>query len=308
MNVAAAAQPRVAIVILQWRQADETAACLRSLAALDYDNYNVLVVDNHSADGSVQRLRRQFPSLAIHETGCNLGFAGGCNAGIRHALNDPRVAYVLLLNNDTRPSADFLDHLVAAAEADPAAVAVGAVNLTEYGHTSSGGHIRWWTGRYADVLDGLALTDLAAAEPVIEVDAVAGSSMLLRATTLRTGELLDPAYFCVFEETDWCVRLRAQGGRVLLATRARVEHHARGTMGDSLHFYYRFRNRPYFMRKHARTVHWLTFLPYYLGEAAVRIIGYTLAGRRADARGVLLGVWDAARGIRGPGAIQRFIK
>ena len=47
--------PRVAIVILQWRRADETAACLRSVAALDYANYTVLVVDNHSGDGSLDR-------------------------------------------------------------------------------------------------------------------------------------------------------------------------------------------------------------------------------------------------------------
>lgn len=307
MNIPPVAQPRVAIVILQWRRSDETVACLRSLTALDYDNYTVLVVDNHSNDGSVERLRREFPSLAVHETGSNLGFAGGCNAGIRLVLDDPDLDYVLLLNNDTSPATDFLKHLVAAAEADPAAVAVGAVNLAGHGHTSSGGYIRWWTGRYVDVLDERRITDLAE-EPVIAVDTVAGSSMLLRAETLRTGELLDPAYFCVFEETDWCARLRARGGRVLLATHARVEHRVRGTMGNPLHFYYRFRNRPYFMRKHARAVHWLTFLPYYLGEAAVRIISYTLVGRRAEARGVLLGVLDAARGCRGPGQIHQFIE
>ena len=79
--------PRVAIVILQWRRADETAACLRSVAALDYANYTVLVVDNHSADGSVDRLRREFPTLRTVENPANLGFAGGCNVGIE--FRDP---------------------------------------------------------------------------------------------------------------------------------------------------------------------------------------------------------------------------
>ena len=138
-------------------------------------------------------------------------------------------------------------------------------------------------------------------EPVIEVDTVAGSSMLIRAEPLRAGILLDPAFFCVFEETDLCVRLRKRGGRALLATRARVEHRVGATMGKPLHFYYRFRNRPYFMAKHARPIHWLTFLPYYVAEAAGRIVAYTFLGRRAEARAVLLGVLDAARRRTGAG-------
>jgi GT2 family glycosyltransferase len=295
-------RPRVAIVILQWRRPEETVACLRTVSALAYQAYDVLVVDNHSADGSVTRLREEFPSLAIYETPANLGFAGGCNVGIRSALVDPHVDYVMLLNNDTRVPADLLDTMVAAAEADPDAAAVGAVNLCGEGHAPSGGQLHWWTGRYVDVLDRHPLASLATA-PVLAVDTIAGSSMLIRASVLRAGELLDPAYFCIYEETDWCVRQRRRGGRVLLATRARLEHKGSGTMGRPLQLYYRFRNRPYFMAKHANPAHWVTFLPYYVGEAAGRIIGYALAGRREEARAVLLGVLDAARGVRGPGRI-----
>jgi GT2 family glycosyltransferase len=131
--------------------------------------------------------------------------------------------------------------------------------------------------------------------------------MLVRAEPLRAGVLLDAAFFCVFEETDWCLRLRARGGRVVLATRARLEHRISTTMGKPLQLYFRFRNRPYFMRKHARAVHWLTFVPYYLAEAAARIVGYTLAGRGRDARGVLLGVWDGARNVHGPGRLEELV-
>jgi hypothetical protein len=300
------ATARVAVVILQWRRAEETAACLRSLAGIDYRDHTVLVVDNHSGDGSVERLRREFPALAILETPENLGFAGGCNAGIQAALADPAVRYVLLLNNDTRVARDFLSHMVAAAEADPTAVVVGAVNFSSGRHTSSGGYLRWWTGRYVDVFDARPV-EAVLREPAIEVEAVAGSSMLVRAAVLRTGVLLDPSFFCIFEETDWCLRLRARGGRLILATRARLEHRVAATMGKPLQFYFRFRNRPYFMAKHARPVHWITFVPCYLAEAAGRIVAYTLLGRTAEARGVLLGVWDAARGRRGAGRLAEFL-
>jgi hypothetical protein len=55
-------------------------------------------------------------------------------------------------------------------------------------------------------------------------------------------------------------------------------------------------------------MHWLTFLPYYVAEAIGRVIAYTVAGRWAEARGVLLGVWDAARRTRGPGRLAHFIR
>ena len=306
MSEATGGAPRVAIVILQWRRADETSACLHALARVDYPNYTVLVVDNDSRDGSAERLRREFPDLALLETGENLGFAGGCNAGISAVLADPAVRYVLLLNNDTRVEPDFLREMVAAAEADARIVVVGAVNFSGARHTSSGGHLDWWTGRYVDVFDARG-ADAVGREAVIEVEAVAGSSMLVRAEPLRAGILLDPSYFCVFEETDWCVRLRARGGRLVLATRARLQHRVAASMGKPLQFYFRFRNRPYFMARHARPVHWLTFLPYYLAEAAGRIVAYTVVGRRAEARGVLFGLWDACRGRRGAGRLADFV-
>jgi hypothetical protein len=301
------AEPRVAIVILQWHRADETAACLRSLAGLDYRDYAVLVVDNHSADGSVERLRAEFPDITIRENAVNLGFAGGCNVGIETVLADNSIGYVLLLNNDTRVAADMLTHMVAAAEATPDAVAVGAMNIVGDRHTSSGGRLDWWTGRYVDAVDERGLAAVSA-RPVLDVDVVSGSSMLIRAEALRGEALLDAAFFCVFEETDWCLRWRARGRRVVLATRARLEHRVGSTMGKPLHLYFRFRNRPYFMSRHARPMHWCTFLPFYLAEAIGRITVYAVTGSWANARGVLLGVWDAARATRGPGRLAQFVR
>jgi len=200
----------------------------------------------------------------------------------------------------------MLTEMVDAAESDPGSAAVGAINLTNDGHTSSGGRIDWWTGRYLDIMDERPLASIAG-PTVIEVMAIAGSSMLLRADDLRTGGLLDPGFFLVFEETDWCMRQRARGRRVLLATRAHLEHRVSASMGRPLHFYFRFRNRPLFMARHARRYHWLTFLPYYAVEAAGRVLAYALLGRTAEARGVVLGVWVAARGIRGPGRLATFV-
>ncbi len=76
----------VYVVVLNWNGSRDTAECLSSLLRLEYENHHLLVVDNGSTDDSVLRLRLNFPETEILETGANLGFAGGNNIGIRHAL------------------------------------------------------------------------------------------------------------------------------------------------------------------------------------------------------------------------------
>ena len=85
--------PSVYIVVLNWNGADDTLACLDSLAALTYPNFSVIVVENGSTDGSLDKLRtysNPYP-LVIFETGRNLGYAGGNNVGTRHALEHVRI-------------------------------------------------------------------------------------------------------------------------------------------------------------------------------------------------------------------------
>ncbi len=109
--------PLVHISILNWNNAPDTLACLDSVFALDYPNFRVLVVDNGSTDDSVEAIRGRYPALEILQTGANLGYAGGNNAGIRQILA-AGAEYVCLLNNDTMVAPDFLSALVGAMD-DP---------------------------------------------------------------------------------------------------------------------------------------------------------------------------------------------
>src|ERR1700733_1333304 len=90
----------VSVIVLNWNGWKDTLECLHSLQNLEYPSYQVIVVDNCSTDDSVFRIRQHFPDIQIIETGKNLGFAAGCNAGIARALAQ-RAEYVWLLNNDT---------------------------------------------------------------------------------------------------------------------------------------------------------------------------------------------------------------
>lgn len=105
--------PLVYIVILNWNGWQDTLACVTSCCALTWPEYRLLVVDNGSTDGSEAILRDRLATGEVLQSGGNLGFAGGNNVGIRHALA-AGAEYVWLLNNDTEVAPDALSELVAA--------------------------------------------------------------------------------------------------------------------------------------------------------------------------------------------------
>src|SRR5262245_35539834 len=103
--------PTVSIIVLNYNGREDTLACLRSLEHLTYPNVSVVVVDNASSDGSVDAIRAAHPQMTLIETGANLGFTGGNNIGIQHAL-DHGADYVMLLNNDTIAAPDMLNLMI----------------------------------------------------------------------------------------------------------------------------------------------------------------------------------------------------
>jgi len=117
--------PETVIIVLNWNGKEDTLACLRSLRALEGESHEILVVDNGSSDGSEAAVRAAHPALAILQTGANLGFAGGNNAGIRWAL-ERGARFVLLLNNDTVVEPDFLRHMLERAKRGAKTGVVGA--------------------------------------------------------------------------------------------------------------------------------------------------------------------------------------
>ncbi|MGD1995023.1 MAG: glycosyltransferase, partial [Anaerolineae bacterium] len=103
--------PKVTFSILNWNQRDLTLDCLASLEALDYPNYEVVVVDNGSREDEAAVIRSRFPEVTVVENERNVGFAEGNNIAIRQAMADG-ADYVLLLNNDTTVDPQMLTHMV----------------------------------------------------------------------------------------------------------------------------------------------------------------------------------------------------
>ena len=120
--------PRVAVIILTWNRVDDIVACLESFSEVHYPNLEVVVVDNDSADVTVETVRERYAWTTLIVNDDNLGYVGGNNVGIRYALSQG-ADYVFILNSDTKMNGACLPELVRVMQSDPRIAITGAKNL-----------------------------------------------------------------------------------------------------------------------------------------------------------------------------------
>ncbi len=241
--------PRVLILILCYNGVADTLACLESLQRVEYPSFDILALDNASSDGTPEAVRARFPQVTVIENGANLGFAAGNNVGLRYALRHG-YDYALLLNNDTEVAPDFLTRLVEVAESDPTVGAVGPT-ITYYERPD----LIWSAGGMIDWKRGVAVmrtneVDIGQYREPAEVDFVTGCALLVKRAALERAGLLDERFFMYFEETEWCVRIRRAGFRILHVPQSRVLHKIplNARFDKEYLAYYMTRNRLLFLR------------------------------------------------------------
>jgi GT2 family glycosyltransferase len=179
------------------------------------------------------------------QTGANLGFGGGCNVGIRHALA-AGADYVWLVNSDATVDPGALAALVRVAEENPAVGAVGSV-VFEAGSVNQvqlwgGGRINLWLGRSNHCVS------------TGPVDFVSGASMLLRRAAIEDVGLFDEArYFMYWEDTDLGFRLRNAGWQLAVAADSHLWHKESASLGlgNPVLDAYATRSCVRFLRRHA---------------------------------------------------------
>ncbi len=273
---------KVCTIVLNWNGWRDTSACLSSLSQLRYENHEIIVVDNGSTDNSVRHLKNEFPSLTLIETGMNLGFAAGCNIGIRRAFAGG-ADFVWLLNNDTAVDAGALQALVGKAHSDDRIAAVGSAiySMQEPNRLMAwgGGRVSYLLGRSRHVL-----------EPVADeqIDYITGASMLLRRSALEAVGLLDEGFFFSWEDADLGFRFRHARWKLAVAGTSKIWHtetaslRGRETVLDT----YFNEGASRFFRKHAPVPQF----PLYTG-VGLRVMKRLIVGdwRRARA------VWTACR-------------
>jgi GT2 family glycosyltransferase len=219
--------PSVYCILLNWNGWRDTLLCLDALALQDYPALRILVVDNASTDDSVARIRAAHPHITLLQAGANLGFARGCNLGIRHAIADGADT-LWLLNNDTLPPPDTCSSLVAAALANPTAGMVGSV--LRYTHDPSriqawgGGRVNLWLGR----------TTHFTAPATLDANSyfTFASVLIPRAVLERVGTLCE-GFFMYWEDVDLSLRISRAGYKLAVAADTAILHKEGGSAARS---------------------------------------------------------------------------
>jgi GT2 family glycosyltransferase len=212
--------PTISVCVLNWNSRDYLADCLDGVYAQAYPAARVLVVDNGSTDGSVGFLRRRFPQLAIHETGGNLGYAGGNNI----ALRKPAADIVFLLNPDVVLSPGCLAAIAQAMAGDPTIGIAGCKLWYPGGKViqHAGGYIthpRAIPGHY-----GIGEPDEGQHDVVRDVEYVIGAAVAIRRELLERIGVLDEGFFLFFEDVDLCTRALKADYRVVYLPQATAIH------------------------------------------------------------------------------------
>jgi len=223
--------PLVYVILLNWNGWEDTRECLDSCLKISYPNYRILVVDNGSTDGSGDMIRERYGSIELIQTGSNLGFTGGNNIGMRHALNKG-ADYVLLLNNDTIVDPAFVTELVAAMETDKM-VGIACSKIYFYDHPDvfwyAGASFHPWLGwgRHR----GYGQRDTGQFDRVEQTVRPTGCALMASRELCSAVGLLREEFFIYCEDTDWGMRTRNAGYKVLYVPGSRLWHKVSRVMG-----------------------------------------------------------------------------
>lgn len=297
----------VSIIILNWNGWKDTIECLESLYRINYPNYEVILVDNNSSNDSVKIFRKwaqgkektsspikyfeytkeeldtrqylkdkekldHFPSdkkLFILKNDKNYGFTGGNNIAIKQILREGRSEYILLLNNDTVVSKDFLTELIKVAENRKN---IGIVGPKIYNYDgkknqktiqSAGSSMNLYTGNIT--MYGGNQIDRKQFDDIRTVGCISGACLLIRREVVQDIGLLDDKLFAYFEDVDWCLRAKEKKYDIVYAPASTIWHKIAKSSSKmpELIMYYRVRNRFLFEKRFANLYQYIFFLGFY---------------------------------------------
>lgn len=228
----------VSVIVVNWNTRDMLRACLASaFAETRAATMEMIVVDNASADGSVEMVAREFPQAILIANSDNRGFAAANNQGLAIA----RGRYVLLLNSDTVVLDRAIEKTIAFADQHPDTAVTGCRVLN--GDMT----LQESCFMFPSLLNGfLAATYLYKVFPrsrffgrefmtwwrrddTREVDAVTGCYMLVNRKAIDEVGPLDDRFFLYYEETDWCYRFKARGWKNRFMPYAQIIHYGGGS-------------------------------------------------------------------------------
>ena len=237
----------VHIVILNWNGLEDTLECLASIGKLNYPNVRVQVVDNASENHEAEIIEEKFPEVNVLKQTENLGFCGGCNAGIKQAVEEG-ADFVMLLNNDALVSENLLETLVDEYEKLESPGAVSPI-IFKYPETRQiwFSIARWeavW--KSGEARFRLALDEdyesLKSKKPY-ETEFACGCCLFISTKVINEVGLFDERYFAFYDEAEWCVRMKKRGFTSYIIPSAFMYHKVGGSTPSLVATYLLNRNR-----------------------------------------------------------------
>lgn len=298
----AAATDTIGVIVVNYNSAafvDEFAASMQQVTA---PPWRLIVVDSGSSDGSAEALERAFPDATVVRCGDNVGFAAGCNIGVAECERRG-YARALFLNNDVAVTPSFLQRLAEAAEARTIVVPKILYYDDHRIISTHAGGFDWTLGVFRHTYGGQA-DGPATSERRDGLDTASFCCALVPLAAFREAGPLDERFFMYYEETDFIRRAQERGFRVRYEPSSVIYHRESGASGGGwmtpFKQYYATRNRPYLVRKHARSrAAYAWFTAYFL---ATRVGAAARMAWRRDwrlLRAMALGVRDYYRGRMG---------
>lgn len=225
-------EPRVTIIVLNWNGKELTLDCLTSLNNISYQNAKILVVDNGSADGSVEAIHSRFPDVEVLSLENNLGYASGNNVGFQH-IRDNNSDFIIFLNNDTIVDPEFVQPLVSQFINSEVGQTVPKIYYADDPDRIwfGGSRINLWTGTISH--EGIRDKDGPDFNSVKSADYATGCCFCIRVHEFGQLNGFDESFPMYAEDVDLSLRIRERGKKVLFIPESKVWHKVSASLGGA---------------------------------------------------------------------------
>jgi GT2 family glycosyltransferase len=204
--------PKVSVIIVNYNGKKLLEKCLESLFKVEYDNFEVIVVDNNSTDDSVQFITKIYPSIIIIKLDSNKGFAEPNNLGAKIAKGD----FLLLLNNDTIVTPNFISEMINVIKNDKKIAICQSLLLKSDNSIDS-------SGDFVDEL-GVCFNSKSPISEIRDIFSARGASMLIQKKIFNIMGGFDEKFFATFEDVDLGWRSWILGYKSVLVPKSIVYH------------------------------------------------------------------------------------